>query len=253
MWTPRLMPCLLLRGRSLVKTTRFKDPRYVGDPTTAVQIFNEKEVDEVVILDITATVDGKTPNFGMIEDLACECFMPVTYGGGVTSLESMEALFALGVEKIAVNSALVERPDLVRAAADRFGSQSIVASIDARSAKRGRYSSVIRGGTKDAKIDPADLARRAADLGAGEVLLTSVDRDGTRTGYDLDLTRAVTSAVSVPVVAAGGAGSLEHVTEVLRVGATAAAVGSLVVYHGRNQAVLISFPPRDEVRAATSW
>lgn len=253
MWTPRLIPALLVRGRSLVKTTGFESPRYVGDPITAVQIFNEKEVDEIIVLDIEATKRAQGPDLELVESLACECFMPLAYGGGVGSVEQMADLFAVGVEKVILNTSLSERPELLPAAAARFGSQSIVASIDARHRRFRGTTTVIRGGTKDTGQGPVAAAVAAESAGAGEIMITSVDRDGTRTGYDLELVRAVTDAVSVPVIASGGAGDLDHVrTAIVEGGATAAAVGSMVVYHGRRQAVLINFPDRADLRALTA-
>lgn len=250
MWTPRVVPCLLLKGRSLVKTTRFDAPKYVGDPGTAVQIFNEKEVDEVIVLDITASAEGRGPDLDTIETIACECFMPLTYGGGIATLDHIESLFAVGVEKVSLNSALHDAPALLTEAASRFGSQSLVASIDAHRIGA-RAETWRRGGGPVIDADPATAARRVEELGAGEILITSVDREGTGTGFDVALTREVADAVDLPVVASGGAGSLDHVGEVLRDGgATAAALGSLVVFHGRTRAVLINFPDRQSIRQA---
>lgn len=252
MWTPRLIPALLVRGRALVKTTQFADPRYVGDPITAVQIFNEKEVDEIVVLDIQATVNGRGPDFGLIESIACECFMPLAYGGGISTVDEMARLFAVGVEKVVLNTAVVENPAILEAASARFGSQSIVASIDSKQRRLRGRSAKVRSGTQDSGYDPVILARSAEVAGAGEIMITSIDRDGTRSGYDIDLVRAVTDAVQVPVIASGGAGDLDDVRAVLDDGgATAAAVGSLVVFHGRRQAVLINFPDRASVRTLT--
>jgi cyclase len=244
---PRVIPCLLLRGGALVKTERFERARYIGDPVNAVQIFNEKEVDEIAVLDIAATPAGRPPQLETIEQIACECFIPLTYGGGVASVDEMARIYSIGVEKIAINTQLVEQPALIEAAADRFGTQSIVAAIDARRVGK-RYSAFVRSGTARTPFEAHELAARAQQLGAGEILLTSIDRDGTMKGYDVDLVRQVTAAVDVPVVASGGAGSIDDVRNVIHgAGAAAAAIGSMVVYHGRHRAVLISFPTRAEL------
>jgi cyclase len=241
------MPCLLLNGSSLVKTIRFKSPTYVGDPVNAVNIFNQKEVDEVIVLDITATAQRRPPPFQLISEIATECFMPLTYGGGVTTLEDMDRLYRSGVEKVALNTAAAEDPPLVRAAAERFGTQAVVVSIDAKRKRRG-YRMCTHAGRRELRLDPADHAVAAERLGAGEILLTSIDRDGTLEGYDTALIRSVTSRVNVPVVACGGAGRLEDFKlAVDEGGASAVAAGSIVVFHGRNRAVLINFPARSEL------
>ena len=241
------MPCLLLRGSSLVKTIRFKNPTYVGDPVNAVNIFNQKEVDEVIVLDITATVERRPPPFQLITEIATECFMPLTYGGGVRSLDDMDRLYRSGVEKVALNTAAVENPELVRAAAERFGTQAVVVSIDAKRKRHG-YRVCTNAGRRELRLDPADHAAEAERLGAGEILLTSMDRDGTLEGYDTELIRAVASRVGVPVVACGGAGRVEDFKlAVDEGGASAVAAGSIVVFHGRNRAVLINFPARSEL------
>lgn len=253
MLTTRVIPCLLLRGRALVKTVRFKNPRYVGDPVNAVNIFNTKEVDELVLLDITATRERRKPPLGLLAEVASECFMPLTYGGGITELEDLAELFAVGIEKVAINSHVVEDSEFVRAAAARFGSQSIVVSIDVRKDRRGRYRVFTRGGEKDTGLDAVDHAMESVERGAGEIFLTSIDRDGTREGYDLDLTRRVADAVNVPVVACGGAGTVADFASAIQEGhASAVAAGSMVVYHGRNQAVLINFPSKQELEQVLS-
>jgi cyclase len=247
MLRPRVIPCLLLRNSALVKTVKFEKPGYVGDPINAVKIFNEKEVDELIFLDIVATKDGREPPFDVIEEIASQCFMPVTFGGGVRSLDSMAKIFWLGIEKVSVNSFLAEQPAFLRAAADRFGSQSVVASIDVRQ-ERGGPRVFTHGGTRDTGQEPERYAAWAQEAGAGEVLLTAIDRDGTQGGYDLDLVRRVTAAVDVPVVACGGAGTVEDLALAVRAGASAAAAGSMVVYHGPHRAVLINFPSKQDLR-----
>lgn len=253
----RLMPCLLLRNAGLVKTIRFADPSYVGDPVNAVRIFNDKEVDELVLLDIYATIEGKRPPFKTIREIASECFMPVAYGGGIRSLEDIREIFSLGVEKVVINSHAVENPAFIQDAAERFGSQSIVASIDAkRSRWRREYRVYTRGGKTDTGLSPVDWAAQLEALGAGEIFLNSIDRDGTMEGFDLDLIRQITQTVQIPVIACGGAGKLDDLRlAVVEGAASGVAAGSMVVYHGRHRAVLINFPSRadqERVFAGTS-
>ena len=243
----RVMPCLLLRGTGLVKTRRFKDAVYVGDPRNAVKIFNEKEVDELILLDITATVEGRRPQFKLIAEIASEAFMPLAYGGGVRTVEDAAELFKLGVEKVCLNTAAVETPQLVRAAADRFGSQSIVAVLDVKRSFFGKYECYVRAGKQSTGKDPVTLAQELERLGAGELVVNSIDRDGTMEGYDLELLRRVTQAVGVPVIACGGAGKVQDLADAIhKGGASAAAAGSLFVFTGKHRAVLINFPsPRE--------
>jgi cyclase len=241
--TPRAIPCLLLSGAGLVKTVRFRKPTYLGDPVNIARIFNDKEVDELILLDIQATPEGRGPRLDVVASLAGECFMPLCYGGGVRTLEEMRALYAAGVEKVAINTRAVEDPLFVRAAAEAFGSQGVVAAIDVGRGWLGGNRVVVRGGRRPTRLEPGEHARSMEEMGAGEILLTSVERDGTMAGYDLDLVRAVTGAVSVPVVACGGAGSVADLGAVVReAGAAAAAAGSLFVFSGPNRAVLVSYP-----------
>ncbi len=244
----RVIPCLLLRKRALVKTVQFQNPQYVGDPINTVRIFNDKEVDELIFLDITATVEGRPPQFDLIEDIASECFMPVTYGGGVRDRSDLHRLFRLGVEKVALNTHAVIAPDFVRQAADEFGSQSIIGALDVKQNRRGGYEVYTHGGRQRVHGEPAQRAAALVTAGVGEILLTSIDRDGTMKGYDLDLVRQVTGAVPVPVIACGGAGHRDDLGRVVReAGASAAAAGSLFVYQGVNRAVLINFPSKTEL------
>jgi cyclase len=246
----RVIPCLLLQNLGLVKTVRFKAPKYLGDPINVVRIFNDKEVDELVFLDITATREKKRPPFALIEKIAGQCFMPLCYGGGVRNLDDMATLFGVGVEKVAVNTHAVEEPAFVRAAADRFGSQSVIVSIDVKRSWLGRVEVVTQGGRHKTGLDPVRFAAEMEQQGAGEILLNSVDRDGTMTGYDLELIKKVTAAVSIPVVACGGAGQLEHLgAAVHQGGASAAAAGSLFVFQMPHRAVLISYPKAEQLRA----
>jgi len=238
----RVIPCLLLKGAGLVKTIRFKDPKYVGDPINAVKIFNEKEVDELIFLDITRSRDQKEPPFAAIEDIASECFMPVAYGGGVASVEQAVRIIALGIEKIVLNSAALRTPDLVTRLSDRIGASSTVVGIDVKKDLFGRYRVYDHVRQKTTDLSPAEQAARMASAGAGEIFLNDVMRDGTGAGFDLDLVRSVTSAVGVPVIACGGAGSLEDFRLAAAAGASAVAAGSLFVYMGKHRAVMINCP-----------
>lgn len=246
----RVIPCLLLQGDGLVKTTRFKDPTYIGDPINAIRIFNDKEVDELIFLDITASREGRGPAFGAIRDIASECFMPVGYGGGIRSLEDARQVLSMGIEKIILNTMALRRPELVSELAREFGSQAVVVSIDAKKRLLGGYEVMGAAGTEKTGMKPADHARKMVELGAGEIFLNSIDRDGTQVGYDLALLRSVATDVNVPVVACGGAGSLGHFAEAVSEGcASAVSAGSMFVFHGKHRAVLISYPTRAELDA----
>jgi cyclase len=245
----RVIPCLLLRGAGCVKTVRFRNPTYLGDPINIVRIFNDREVDELVVLDMDASREGRGPCFAGLVDLASECFMPLCCGGGVRSLDDMRRLFAIGVEKVAINTQAVLNPALVASAAREFGTQSVVVSIDVETDFLRRRRVVTHGGRRSHPLDPVAHAREMERRGAGEVFLNSVDRDGTMAGYDLELIRDVAAGISVPVVACGGAGSLQDVTKALRAGAAAAAAGSLFSFAGANRAVLVNYPDRNELDA----
>ena len=244
----RVIPSLLLQGRGLVKTVKFKDPTYVGDPINAVRIFNDKEVDELVFLDITATLENRKPQLDLIKDIATGCFMPFGYGGGIHDVETAREILRLGSEKVVINSAAADFKFL-REAADNFGSQSVVVSIDVKKARFGKYEVYTHSGTKGTGLNPVQFARDVETHGAGEIILNSIDQDGTMRGYDLDLLHQVTQQVNIPVVAAGGAGHLEHFQQaVLKGGASAVAAGSMFVFHGRHRAVLINYPSQDELK-----
>jgi cyclase len=246
--TTRVIPCLLLRGGALVKTTKFQDPSYVGDPTNAIRIFNEKEVDELVVLDIGATVENRPPQLSVIEMFAGECFMPVAYGGGLKDLVTVREVFRRGIEKVVINTCAVERPAFILEVSERFGAQAVVVSIDAKRTPSRGHEVFVRGGRHATGIEPQQLATRMQALGAGEIFLNSIDQDGTMAGYDLELIKSVTSAVDIPVIACGGAGRVSDLGKaVCEGGASAAAAGSMVVYFGRNRAVLISFPSKREL------
>jgi cyclase len=234
----------------LVKTVQFRNPTYVGDPINAVRIFNDKQVDELVLLEVEATKKGAQPDFEAIEAIAGEAFMPVAYGGGVRDTATATKLIQLGVEKVVVNAAAVEHTSEVAQIADHLGSSTLVVAIDARRSALG-WEVVTHSASRGTGIDVRAHAEAMARLGAGELFLTSVDRDGTMEGYDLDLVRSVTSTVDVPVIACGGAGSLEDAAEVVaEASASAAAAGSLFVFHGRHRAVLITYPTYELRKAA---
>lgn len=244
----RVMPCLLLMDGSLVKTVKFKEPDYIGDPINAIRIYNEKEVDELIFLDITATIEKRNPPVKVLSEIASECFMPVAYGGGIRDLDNIKEIFKLGIEKVVVNSYAIENPNFIQLAAEKFGNQSIVVSIDVRKKMLGRYEVYTQGGRKGSGLDPVEWAVRAENLGAGEIMLTSIDRDGTQEGYDLDLIKRVTNALNIPVIASGGAGGVEDFGKAVKIGnASACAAGSMVVYFGPNRAVLINFPTQAEL------
>lgn len=244
----RVIPVLLLRGRGLVKTVKFKDPTYIGDPVNSVRIFNEKEVDELVFLDIFATREGRGPDFDLLADIAGEAFMPMAYGGGITSLEQIRQVFALGFEKVVINSAAYGGGALIREASAVFGAQSIVGCVDVRRTLLSRYELLSHACKTKQPVGLVDHVKALEQQGAGEIIVNSVDRDGTQSGYDLKLIREVTSAVQVPVVACGGAGSLDDMAEAVHeAGASAVAAGSLFVFIGPHRAVLINYPPRTEL------
>lgn len=243
----RVIPCLLLRGNGLVKTRKFKDAVYVGDPVNAVRIFSDKEADEIVILDIDASREGREPNYELIAEMAGEAFMPVAYGGGVRSLEQVRRLIRSGVEKVVINTLATESLDTIRAAVEVFGSQAIVGAVDVRRKLLGGYVVVAKSASETTKLNLQQHIQALVQAGVGELLINDVDRDGCMIGYDMALVRSVTQ-VPVPVVVCGGAGTLEHLREaVLDGGASAVAAGSMFVFHGKHRAVLINYPKAIEL------
>ena len=245
----RVIPVLLLRGRGLVKSMKFKDATYVGDPLNTVRLFNDKEVDELICLDIDATREGRGPNFEMLEDLASECFMPFGFGGGVGTLDQAKRIFATGAEKVVLNSHALRNPDLIHEIATVFGDQAVIVSIDVKKTLFGGYEVMTHGGTQKLKTDLPSLLDRVQNAGAGEILLNSIDRDGLRQGYDLGLIRSAADRVSVPLIACGGAGSLEDLAAAVRDGgADAVAAGSLFVFRGKHRAVLVTYPDQDTLK-----
>jgi imidazole glycerol-phosphate synthase subunit HisF len=257
MLQPRIIPCLLMKRDGLVKTVQFRSPKYVGDPINAVRIFNEKQVDELVVLDIDATVEGREPDYRRIEMLASECRMPLCYGGGVTTLEQAKRIVGLGVEKVAFSSAAVARAELIEELAAEIGKQSVVVVLDVRAGKLpGAYEVWTHNGTVNTGRCPFSVAREMQARGAGEIVVNSIDRDGVMQGYDLHLARTMTESVRMPVTILGGAGKLDHLRDLIAAcGIVGASAGSLFVFKGSLKAVLISYPDRERrealVRAAS--
>jgi cyclase len=251
MLSPRIIPFLLIHKDGLVKTTRFDEPKYVGDPLNTVRIFNEKQVDELIIADIDASIMGREPNYYLIEKLAAECRMPLCYAGGLKRVEQIDRIIELGVEKVALGSASVQTPDLISSAASRVGSQSIVVVIDSKkTGLYGDHSVFTHNGTRDSGVKPVDLAKQAESLGAGEILLNSIEQDGTMKGYDYTLIDKVREAVNLPMTVLGGAGSLDDIRALVdRYGLIGAAAGSLFIFKGKYRAVLINYPNSKEKQA----
>jgi cyclase len=242
---PRVIPCLLIENGAMVKTRRFGKRTYLGDPVNVINLFNRFEVDEIVLLDIGASVTNQPPNLDLITELAEECWVPITYGGGITTLQQIDPLIRAGVEKIAIGAAAANDMALVHAAAREFGSQAVVGSVDAKKKIFGGYDTRVRGGRTRLGVGPSERARQFADAGAGEILLQSIDRDGEMSGYDLTLVKQVTAAVDLPVVACSGAGNRQELAAPIReANASAAAAGSLFVFSGQERGVLINFPER---------
>lgn len=244
----RVIPALLLRSESLVKTVQFGRFTYVGDPANTVRIFNELEVDELLFLDITATRERRSPNLKVLRDIADECFMPLGYGGGIRSLRDAASVFDTGFEKVVVNSRALEEPSILSELAAHYGSQAVIASLDVRTDIFGRKHVRMPRGSRNTNRTPVEWAREMESRGAGEILLTSVAREGTWTGFDLELTREVSDAVAVPVIAHGGCGSLADVgAAVVQGGASAVALGSMVVFQKKGMGVLVNFPDRHQL------
>ena len=245
----RVIPTLLLdRNGGLVKSVRFGKRTYIGDPINAVRIFNEKEVDELILLDIDATVDSKGPNYAVIEDIVSEAFMPVAFGGGICSVEQMATILRSGVEKVVLNAAPHGNPSLIGEAVARFGRQSVVGGIDVKKSLFGKYSVFTHSGKRNLGKSPTEIAMQLERSGVGELMVYSIDRDGTRVGYDIPLLQGVASGVGVPVIACGGAGTLDDFIEAHEVaGCSAVAAGSMFVYQSSTQGVLINYPTRDQL------
>jgi cyclase len=223
-----------------VKTVKFNEPRYVGDPINAVKIFNEKEADELIFLDITATNERRKPSFELLSHIASEAFMPFSYGGGLRDIEDIKEILKIGIEKVIINTYACENPRFIKETSDKFGSQSIVVAIDVKKENSG-YKVFINSGKTCTKREPVEYAVEMEKMGAGEIFLNSIDRDGTMEGYDLDLIKNVSSAVNIPVIASGGAGKTEDFKNAVEAGASAVSAGSMFVFYGKNKAVLITY------------
>jgi cyclase len=249
---PRVIPCLQFSGGELLKTRRFRDPLYLGDPINTVKLFNDLECDELVVVDIRATLEGREPDYALIEEFAAEAFMPLTYGGGIQSVAQIQRILSIGIEKVVIGSAA---PDgkLVAAAAAVVGSQSIVVAVDVKKALLGRRDVYVRSGSHALKVDPAGYARQMQQSGAGELFVQSIDLEGARSGYDIALMRLISDAVEIPVVGCGGAGTLDDIRELLTsTRVAAAAAGTMFVLHGKHRAPLVSYPKPADIFALRS-
>lgn len=241
----RVIPCLLYKGSGLVKTVKFKKPVYVGDATNAIRIFNDKEVDELILLDIEATAKKQGPNIELIKKIASECFMPLCYGGGITTLQDIKDVVSVGVEKVSLNTIAVENPAFVKGAAKTYGSTTIVVTIDYKKNLWGKLIVRGGGGNQKSKYDPVEFAQLMEEMGAGEIVVNSIEKDGTMSGYDIETLSRITSKVTIPVIAMGGAGKLEHFKEAIqKAHVSAVAAGSMFVFQGKHKAVLINYPDR---------
>lgn len=247
----RVIPCLLLQDESLVKTVNFKKPGYIGDPVNTAKIFNELEVDELVVLDITATNDKRSPNFRILSELANECFMPLAYGGGIRNFEDAKKIFQIGIEKIIINSCTYENPNFITKLSSHFGNQAIVVSLDVKKNMFGKYEVYSHSGKKKQKKDIIAWVKELETLGAGEILLTAIHQEGTWKGFDINLIEKISNAVNIPVIANGGASSVEDIEMAMKKGkASAISVGSMVVYQSKGMGVLVNFPDRVKLNQA---
>lgn len=243
----RVMPCLLLDNEGLVKTINFKNPTYIGDPINSVRIYNELEVDELIFLDIKASVNKTPPPFKIISEIASECFMPFSYGGGIRTINDVKKLFDLGVEKVALNSIAFENPEFITQIANIYGSQSIVIAIDVKKSLFSSNRVYIYDGTRKTKYAPEEYVKKVEGYGAGEILLNSINNDGKMEGFELELIRNVSNAVNIPVIALGGSGTLSDIAAAKNAGASAIALGSMAVYQNKNRGILINFPTQHEL------
>jgi cyclase len=250
MLRPRIIPCLLVHKRGLVKTKKFTDPKYVGDPINAVKIFNEKEVDELIVLDIDATTKARQPDFEMIKNLANECRMPFCYGGGITTLDQAKKIISLGAEKVALSYSAITNTSLLRSIAHEVGNQSVVVVLDVRKRsflKGGGYDLYTKNGNQKATVKILDFIRELNSIGIGEILINSIDNDGMMNGYDFDLIDLIRNHTDLPMTVIGGAGNLEHIKEIIsKYKIIGVAAGSIFVFKGKYNAVLINYPNREE-------
>jgi cyclase len=248
MLSTRVIPVLLLHKNGLYKTVRFKSPKYIGDPLNAIKIFNEKEVDELIVLDIDKSKKGEEPDFEMISAFASECFMPVCYGGGITKIEQIQKIFSIGIEKVALNTAALKNIDFIKEAVRLFGSQSIVVTIDVKKNLFGKYKIYNHATKKTEKKDLETYIHNLNTIGIGEIMINNVDLDGTQTGYDIPLLKRLTQLTNIPMIACGGAGKLEDFKNAKeKGGVSAVAAGSFFVFNGRHNAVLITYPKYTEL------
>jgi cyclase len=245
----RLIPSLLLKNGGLVKTTKFANPKYVGDPINAIRVFNTKEVDELMVVDIEASRLNKEPNYSLIEQFAGECFMPLSYGGGIRTVEQASRIFKLGVEKVSIQTAAIEDLDLVRKLSDRFGSQSVVVSVDVKRDWLQRPHLYNSSTGKNNSLNWLSFTKQAVEAGAGEILLNAVDKDGTLSGPDLNLIQLASKEISAPLIAIGGISSLQDIKSAVNAGASAVAAGAFFVFHGPHKAVLITYPQYQELES----
>lgn len=248
MLLPRIIPVLLIKNKGLYKGIKFKNHVYVGDPINTVKIFNDKQVDEIILLDIVASKTNSQPDIGYIESIVSEALMPVGYGGGIKDAETASQLFRCGVEKIILNTAAFKNPALVRAFSDRFGSQSVVVSLDIKKNFFGKRVCTIQSGTKTVKGNPLEWAMKFQELGAGEIILNNIDKDGKMDGYDVELIKTFSHNLKVPLVVSGGAGNILHFKEALEAGAHACAAGSMFVFQGKLRGILISYPSQEQLK-----
>lgn len=242
----RVIPCLLMDNGRLVKTFKYKQPKYVGDPINAIRIFNDKEVDELILIDIAASKNGREPDFELIEKISSECFMPLCYGGGISNIKQAKTLFKIGIEKICIQSEFIKRPSFVAELSQQFGSQSIVVSVDIKKNFFGKYRIYSALNSKLLDTPIFEYLKKIEKLGAGEILMSLVDNEGTRAGIDLDLIKMGVNATSLPIVSNTGVGSISHIKEGFEAGAHAIAAGSFFVFHGPHKAVLITYPDLNE-------
>lgn len=252
MFRKRIIPCLLLQNEGLVKTVQFKKPTYIGDPLNAIRIFNQKEVDELIFLDIDATRQKREPNYAYLSKIADQCFMPLCYGGGITTIEQIHKIFSIGFEKVSINASAYSNPELINEAIARFGAQSIVASMDVWKDHSGHRTVKLVNGRMNTKKSPVEYAEYLEGLGVGEILVNDISNDGIMQGYDTNMIKEIVDKVQVPVIACGGAGSLYDCIDIMQLGAGAAAAGSIFVYWGRLKGILINYPSDMEIQKAMS-
>lgn len=249
MLSVRIIPCLLYRSKGLVKTIKFNKDKYIGDPINAIKIFNDKEVDELIFLDIDASKHKTKPNLNLIEEIASECFMPLSYGGGINNITDIKNILGLGVEKVIINTAAIENNRFIKEAVNKFGSSTIVISIDYKRNLFGNIAVYSYNGTQRQKFGPIKFAQEMQSIGVGEIMFNSIERDGMMTGYDIVFLKRAVESLSIPVIACGGAGSLNDIKNVVNeASVSAVAAGSLFVFYGPHKAVLINYPKYETLK-----